>query len=159
MSTTSRKIFEGKVRVRVCGIMVRDSEMLLVNIKSPTREKAFWMPPGGGVEFGESLEEALEREMLEETGLRISSNRLIYISEYLKGDWHAIEFYFFCNDHGGEAKLGNDPELGETEQMIKELGWFSIEDVTKATIYPGFIKKDFRRLLKNEIIGPIMVRQ
>ncbi len=159
MGTKTRNIFEGKVRVRVCGIVVRDSKILMVNIKSPTRENSFWMPPGGGVEFSESLETALKREMLEETGLKVNSSRLLYISEYLKGGWHAIEFYFLCDNYEGEAKLGNDPELNDAEQMIKELKWFSAEEAATAELFPGFIEKDFQQLLKGEIIGPLFVRQ
>jgi 8-oxo-dGTP diphosphatase len=159
MQTPAQVFFEGRVRVRVSGLIVRDSRMLLVKIKSPTRNKPFWMPPGGGVEFGEPLESALEREMLEETGLSVTTERLMYVSEYLKGQWHAIEFYFLCRDNGGEPVLGSDPELSETDQMLKELRWFSSPDAQESGVFPVFIQEDFQRIINGEIAGPLFIRQ
>jgi len=54
------------VRVRVNGILVKDDALLLVQLKSPLEDQLIWMPPGGGVRFGESLESAAKREIAEE---------------------------------------------------------------------------------------------
>ena len=57
----------GRLRVRACGLYIEGDSILLANHKGLNRENMFWSPPGGGVEFGESAEEAVLREFHEET--------------------------------------------------------------------------------------------
>ncbi len=79
----SNQPFAGRVRVRVNGLLVKDRTLLLVKLNSKTRPEPFWIPPGGGVEFGESMEDTLVREMKEETGLEVNVGNLRYTSEYI----------------------------------------------------------------------------
>lgn len=67
------------LQVRVAGVLVEGGRILLVRQRvSAARE---WSLPGGRVESGESLEEAMRREMEEETGLSVSVKRLLYLAE------------------------------------------------------------------------------
>lgn len=152
-------MFTGQVRVRVNGILIRDSRMLLVEINSPTRNEPFWMPPGGGVQFRESLETALKREVEEETGLMIEADKLLYISEYLKDDWHAVEFYYLCKIYGGEPKLGHDPELDEKAQLLSDLQWVGRDEISGMNVFPQFIKDDFDRLITGDLLPIRYMRQ
>ncbi|MFP4173447.1 MAG: NUDIX domain-containing protein, partial [Candidatus Hydrogenedentota bacterium] len=56
-------------RIRVAAIAVRDGAILLV--RHEKHGERYWLLPGGGVDFGETLTEALAREVREETGLAI----------------------------------------------------------------------------------------
>lgn len=143
----------GKIRVRVNGLIFKDDSILLVHIKSPTNPAPFWMPPGGGLEFGETLEQALHREILEETGLKVTYSKLWYITEYIKAPWHAIEFYYYCETSGVQAKLGTDPEL--EHQMLQDLQWFKIHDLPSLTLKPSFLATSLQNdypALRNEPI-------
>lgn len=131
--------FGDKLRVRVNGILLRDNAVLLVNLKSPTRDEPFWTPPGGGVEFGESMTTALEREFLEETGLAVQVSSLLFVSEYVKPPWHAVELYFKCIELGGELKKGSDPELDSNNQMIQDVQFIPINRLDEFNLIPEFL--------------------
>lgn len=99
-----------KVRVRACGLCWQGDRLLLVNHKM-LRQGDFWTPPGGGVEVGESLEEALKREYREETGLFVDAPQFRFGCEFIQPPLHAIELFFEVTQTGGELKAGHDPEL------------------------------------------------
>ena len=58
-------------RVAAYGVARRDDEILLVRASSETGVPGTWWLPGGGLEFGESPDECLVREFMEETGLEV----------------------------------------------------------------------------------------
>jgi 8-oxo-dGTP diphosphatase len=86
--------FGNRLRLRVCGLCIQDDKVLLVKHKSLGEKGYLWAPPGGGVNYGESVEEALKREFLEETGLEINISRFLFVSEYLDVPLHALELLF-----------------------------------------------------------------
>ncbi|NBC65528.1 MAG: NUDIX domain-containing protein [Bacteroidetes bacterium] len=131
--------FSNKVRVRACAIIVQDSSILLTKINSPTRPEPIWMPPGGGVELGESLEEAIYREILEETELKVEKKQLLWIHEFIEEPYHAIEFYFRCEMFGGNLRKGSDPELEMDQQMLLDLAFIPLDETADLNIEPLFI--------------------
>jgi 8-oxo-dGTP diphosphatase len=83
MEKAIAKVYGNKVRVRACGIVIRDNSLLMVNHLGLTKGN-FWCPPGGGVEFGQSVEDTLIKEFLEETGLNIRCGQFLFGCEYIK---------------------------------------------------------------------------
>ena len=128
MSNSVHEKFGKKLRVRVCGICCRTEGILLVNHKISGTD--FWAPPGGGLEFGESVEDCLKREFLEETGLQIEVKELTIVNEFLKPPLHAIELFFRVFETGGVLKKGFDPEMGDS-QIISEAQFFPWEDIKR----------------------------
>lgn len=93
--------------------------------------------------FGESLDNALRREVKEETGLYVETNRLLWVHEFIEEPYHAIEFYLDCEITGGTMELGRDPEYGDSEQMLLELKFFPFKELSTVPVYPEFLQYHF----------------
>ncbi len=135
----SENTFSNKLRIRASAIIVSDNRLLLIKHDLPTRENPVWMPPGGGVSFGETLEDALTREVKEETGLIVQPLKLLWIHEFLEKPYHALEFYFESSISGGMLKLGRDPEIPENDQILLELKFISSQKAEELPVYPEFL--------------------
>lgn len=103
-----------------------------------------WIPPGGGVMIGETIETALAREVHEETGLKVQAKRLLWIHEFLELPYHAVEFYFECSIVGGMLRLGKDPELSADEQLLIDVKFVSPDEAGTVSIAPDFLYDYFR---------------
>ena len=82
--------------------------------------------PGGGIESGENIFQATEREVMEETNVKVKAEKIAYIREILYGNQSGIEFYVLCSVVNGELSLGYEQELGKNEQILKDVrkvGW------------------------------------
>ena len=90
-----------KQRIRAAAIVVRDGRLLLV--RHAGAGDAWWSPPGGGVEGGETLLAAAEREVWEETNLRVRAGKIAYVQELLdvRRNRRTIECFVVCDDLGG----------------------------------------------------------
>jgi len=122
-------MYQGKVRVRVCGILIQSDRLLLLKHEGIGEDGFLWSPPGGGVEFGERAETTLKREFLEETGLRVDVRKFLFTNEHIDHRHHAIELFFEVVREGGELKLGSDPEL--EEQILTDLRFLSMPDIRR----------------------------
>lgn len=124
-------VFGNRLRVRVCGVLVQQGQLLLVRHRALLQEGYFWTVPGGGVDFGESLERALRREFTEETGLSVEVKRFLFVCEFLHPPLHAVEFFFEVSPTSGQLQLGNDPEMYEHGQLIEKLAFLSSEEIRR----------------------------
>ena len=134
--------YAGRVRVRVGALLFDDPDapgaVLLAEHDGLWEDRPFWTPPGGGVEFGEGLDEALRREVAEETGVDVEVGRLVYALDFVRPPLHAVSFYFACRAEAGAlaaARLGSDPELGD-RQMLRGLRMVPFDELIGLTVYP-----------------------
>lgn len=97
---------------------MRSPERRVLLVKT-TKWRGKWGVPGGKVEYGESLEAALKREFLEETGLEIERPRLVLVQEaVLSGEFYREDHFVMLNylaEAGSEAVSPN--------QEITEYAW------------------------------------
>ena len=119
--------YGNQLRIRICGICVQDDKILLINHSGLNESNEFWSPPGGGLQFGETIEECLKREFLEETNTIILVGKFLKIREFLKPPLHAIELYYEVKIASGIVKKGFDPEM--EEQIINDIQWFNCEQI------------------------------
>jgi 8-oxo-dGTP diphosphatase len=116
-------------RIRVSVIIIDDGTILLVRHEKYGR--TYWVLPGGGVDFGESLGDAAVREVKEETNLDIVVDKLVFVDDILPEDRHrhVVDVYFTAKVVGGELRLGAD-------SYLREVKYFSVEDLATLPFYP-----------------------
>lgn len=127
--TDIETIYGNKIRIRCAGVLIQDDQILLIRHSGLGDKGELWSMPGGGMEFGENIIEALEREFREETGLKINVGRFLFVYEFLNPPLHAVELYFEVHQAGGSLKKGVDPEVHEDHQHILETKFVSFSEL------------------------------
>lgn len=100
--------------VGVGAVVVHDGRALLVRRgKEPLRGR--WVIPGGAVELGETLEEAVVREVREETGVTVRPERVMLVFDRIQREAAGIAFHYVIVDYlcafvAGEPRAGSDAE-------------------------------------------------
>ncbi|RNC84699.1 MAG: NUDIX hydrolase [Balneola sp.] len=149
----SSEVYSNKLRIRACGVLIDQDRILLVQLYSPVSVKNIWTTPGGGVDFGESLKAAVKREFFEETGLKVNVKKLLLINELIDGLYHALEFFFEVAKEEGQLKLGQDPEHPDEEQLLKDLRFFTRDELeSNEDIKPEILRKVFNAKEGGQVI-------
>lgn len=91
------------MQVRVTGILLEQDQILLV--KQKVSDSRAWSLPGGRVEQGETLEDAIVRELEEETGLTTRIVKLLYLCDKPDASPSLLHITFLLEREGGELRL------------------------------------------------------
>jgi len=114
----------------VGAVVFKENKVLLVLRGKPPAEKQ-WAIPGGCVELGETLQEAAEREITEETGIVIQAKKPIYTFDVIERDENGhIRFHYVIVDLAadyvsGELKAGDD---------AVDVSWVSRKDLNNRNV-------------------------
>ncbi len=127
MAMTQEEINNTNWSQSVAGVCIKDGKVLLAR-HTYGNGSGKLIIPGGYVKFGEIPEEALIREYLEETGVRVKAGRLIGIRFSAK-DWYAV---FAVEYVEGEARSDGD----ENSEVI----WMDTAEALKDDTVPGLTK-------------------
>ncbi len=112
-------------RVAVGAVVFKEGKVLLVLRGKPPAVRQ-WAIPGGCVELGETLQEAAQREILEETGIVIRAGKPVYTFDVVERDNKGcIQFHYVIVDLAadyvsGEIRAGDD---------AADVRWISSEDM------------------------------
>ena len=112
--------------------------------------KGFWSLPGGLVETGETLEEAVRREILEETGLQIQPVSRFEIFERImrdasgRAEYHYVLADYVCKVVGGTLRAGDDVSRAAWVRR-SELDNYRITEGTREVIERVYDNRDARR--------------
>lgn len=124
------KTYGNRLRIRVCGILRIQNGILTVGSTLEKEDTIFWSPPGGGLEFGESLTDALKREFREELNITITVGDLVCVHEHLELPLHAVElFYEVTSQEVDKMRLGIDPEEADTPPTLRDISVITAKDL------------------------------
>ena len=133
-------------RYRAAAIIVENGCVLFAGNE---RDNYFYSV-GGGVHMGETAEAAVEREVLEETGVPYQVDRLAFIHEnFFDGDGslqgmkcHEIALYYLMKPRGTQVLNSHSFTQGVKEEMH----WIPIPDIRNHRAYPAFLKDELQNL-------------
>lgn len=125
------KLYGNRLRLRVCGLYCEGDRLLMVRHRGIGPTNTFWCPPGGGVQFGETVPDALVRELAEETGLEVEVGNLLFVNEFMLPPLHAMELFFEIRATGGSIRQGIDPEMSPDDQIIDEVRLMTFDEIKR----------------------------
>ena len=140
--------YPGHPVVGVGAVIVRDGKAIIVK-RANDPYKGQWSIPGGRVELGESLTDAVQREMREETGLAVDVGPVIEVFERIQAveqlpegppgsriRYHFVIIDYLCTCAGGELCAGDDAADAKWVTS-EELDGYDIRPTAVAVIRKG----------------------
>ena len=134
---------DGILNIRVGAIIMKDGKILMVG-----NDRDYLYSVGGRVKFGETAEEAVVREVLEETGVQMEIDRLGFVHEnYFYGDMpsnrnkliYEISLFFYMKVPDAFAPIS---ESFMEDNSKEHLVWASLDEDIK--MYPEFFKTELK---------------
>ena len=111
--TVNTREYPERPIVGIGAVIVDDGKVVLIKRRYPPLQGE-WSLPGGGVEIGETLEAAVAREMLEETGLEVVVGPVIEVFDrIMRDDEHRVRYHYVLIDYlcwpiAGDLRAGSD---------------------------------------------------
>jgi ADP-ribose pyrophosphatase YjhB (NUDIX family) len=118
------------IRIRAAGILVHEGRILLVRHEKGGR--SYWLLPGGGVDFGETVAEGLKREFMEEVGLEVEVGKLVMVHDSIPPDRHrqVLNLYFNVTCLNPDVRVTPDG-------VLQGARFHPLEDLPRLTVYPA----------------------
>ncbi|HEU5231507.1 MAG TPA: NUDIX hydrolase [Terriglobales bacterium] len=127
-----RRDYPDRPFLGVGAIVIHDNRVLLVRRANPPLQGE-WSIPGGLVETGETTRDAIVREVLEETALRVEVAALVEVFERILRDnqsrvqYHYVLLDYRCCVASGEAYAGSD---------VSEVRWVTLDELELLSVAP-----------------------
>ncbi len=132
-SAASRR-YPARPVVGVGALIFNDEGKILLVERGNAPLAGYWALPGGGVETGERLEDAMAREVREETGLEVSVESIATVFERIMHDeagaceYHYVLIDFYCTIIGGVLQAGDDS---------RQVCWRDLNDLDSIELTAG----------------------
>ena len=144
------------IRNTVRAIIVKDDQVLLLQKLDDNGPR--YALPGGGQDTGESLQESLQRECMEEIGSKVTIKQLLHIADYFKirtttpeSKRHLVEFLFVCevaDDY--QPGMGSHPDKHQVG-----VAWADLSELRKFPVFARFTLVEITRYLTQYSSQPI----
>jgi 8-oxo-dGTP pyrophosphatase MutT (NUDIX family) len=138
---------------RIVGVAIHNDSVLLHRAD----HEAFWTLPGGRAELGETAEQTITREMLEELGTDVDVDRLLWVVEnffeYEGVKYHELALYFLIHFRQGSTPLQSEAFDGVEGGVLLRFRWFPVRPDALAALplYPPFLPKGLTALPRSPV--------
>jgi ADP-ribose pyrophosphatase YjhB (NUDIX family) len=121
-------------------LIIHDGKLLICKL---SHNHDFYCLPGGKLDPGETIEAGLERELIEETGIKPVIGKLVFVNQFINAENHRIEFFFLVDNGADYANFDH----GQGSHAF-EIADFKLADPTgpELDLRPGFISQRFAEL-------------
>jgi ADP-ribose pyrophosphatase YjhB (NUDIX family) len=131
-----------EVRLSVKAIIIREGRVLVLSCRD--RDGVWYALPGGGQVAGETLDQCLKRECLEELGCRVRMGPLRFVRDYIS--WHHEFAAHDPNSHQVElmfeAYLESEPSSpSQPDTMQVGFTWLEIPSLPGCRLYPRVLER------------------
>jgi 8-oxo-dGTP diphosphatase len=146
----------GRKRNSCKAIIVKGNSILLTVNHDDTGD--FYLLPGGGQRFGETLHEALQREVLEETGWIVKPGKLVLSRDYIganhefakwEEDVHQTEMMFLAEP------LRQTDGITEPDPWQTGFEWIDAESLKDLRLFPSVLKEILPLIITGKYTGPV----
>jgi 8-oxo-dGTP diphosphatase len=128
-----------RIRNSAKAVIIRTDHLLAIHKMDDLGN--YYVLPGGGQHYGETLQAAVRREVNEETSLEVTVGDLLFIRDYistnhefagLEKETHQVEFIFACEiGPMGDARLGDAPDDDQID-----VKWLPLDSLMDYRVYP-----------------------
>ncbi|HKK96170.1 MAG TPA: NUDIX hydrolase [Anaerovoracaceae bacterium] len=142
-------------------VIIIDKENRMLLVKQHHEERDIWLVPGGAIEDNETSAAAGIREVYEETGLNIEIVDMIWhIEEVSESRGQRFVDYMLGKIVSGEAGLGNDPEFDDEHQVLREIRYFTKDELSHCPdLHPDCLKDELWDVLEKKKCNPYKIRK
>lgn len=135
-------------RYRAAAVIIEDNHILLV--KNENEADNYFYSVGGGVHFGEKADDAILREVYEETGIHYEIDRLLFIHENffvgtgsLAGyECHEVAFYYLMKSRGTKEIKSNSYTTTSMGTFKENMYWLPICNLKDYKAFPSFFAEE-----------------
>jgi len=130
------------IRLSIKAVIVREGRLLV--LKCRDQEGIWYLLPGGGQQPGETIDQALRRECLEELGCEVRMGPLRFVRDYIAKnhefaasdpDTHQVELMFACN-------LESEPSFAtQPDSMQEGFAWLEVTSLPGCRLYPRVLEQ------------------
>ena len=128
------------------GAVILDGDRILLEKRKNMPSKGKWSIPGGLVELGERIEEAIIREVKEETGLEVYEPRLLDVVDYVSfGERGAVMYHYVIVDYLVAVKSGK-PKAASDAEALKWVPFNEVEEYDLTESFRQFFRRNRQKL-------------
>lgn len=122
---------------RHAGIVLHGNKILLM--QRHFNGVDYWVLPGGHIQKGETPEQVVIREILEETSVEVKNPTLAFeFRDYKKNNF---DYYYLCDYVSGTPTLGGEEALKNSPENFYKPQWIDLSEVSNLNVLPKFAKE------------------
>ncbi|WP_243526350.1 NUDIX domain-containing protein [Bacillus pseudomycoides] len=142
-----------KIRNSVKAILIHEDKLLVTTYKD--EDGTYHLLPGGGQKIGETLDNTLKRECLEETGIEVKEDDLLFIREcFMNPEVHRVEFMYSCTPVSFTNVNSKTLHMDSKQTGIS---WLPIDDLLHSPLFPIGIRKLIKDFHTSDHSSPVYI--